>query len=234
VEADPIPAARELIQELFPHARWAVLGGSVVTAARTAGSDLDIVVLLPDDDPEAPARDSLRWRGWPVELFIHDRKSLDHYLGKDIAGRRPTLHRMLGAGVPVVGADPDLDEVVARCRAVLAEGPPPLPADELAWARYSLTDLLDDLVHSTDPGETAVIAADAWQATADLALDHARHWRGRGKWLVRELRDLNPALAHRWLTAQHRPREIERLARSVLKHAGGPLFEGYHVPGTRG
>jgi hypothetical protein len=233
VEPDPIPDARDLVRELFPQARWAVLGGSVVTAARTAGSDLDIVVLLPDDDPQAPARDSRGWRGWPVELFIHDRKTLDHYMARDMAARRPMLHRMVGDGVAVLDQDPELAEVRDRCRAVLAEGPPPLPADELEWARYSLTDLLDDLVHSTDPGETAVIAADAWQATAQLALNLARHWQGRGKWLVREMRDLNPALAHRWLQAQHRPREIERLARAVLDQAGGPLFEGYHAAGTR-
>jgi hypothetical protein len=78
-----------------------------------------------------------------------------------------------------------------------------------------------------------VIAADTWQATADLALDVARHWRGRGKWLVRELRDLDPEFAHRWLVAQHRPRAIAQLAREVLDRAGGPLFEGYHVAGTR-
>ena len=233
MEPDPIPDARELIRDLFPQARWAVLGGSVVTVARTAGSDLDIVVLLPDEDPASPARDSRRFRGWPVELFIHDRKTLDHYLAKDITGRRPTLHRMIAGGVPLLTPDADLDEVQARCRAVLAEGPLPLPADELAWARYALTDLLDDLVHSTDPGETAVIAADAWQATADLALDGARHWRGRGKWLVRELRDLDPAFAHRWLVARHRPEAILALAREVLQTVGGPLFEGYHVPGTR-
>ena len=161
-----------------------------------------------------------------MELFIHDRKTLDHYLAKDITGRRPTLHRMIAGGVPLLTPDADLDEVQARCLAVLAEGPLPLPADELAWARYALTDLLDDLVHSTDPGETAVIAADAWQATADLALDGARHWRGRGKWLVRELRDLDPAFAHRWLVARHRPEAILALAREVLQTVGGPLFEG--------
>jgi hypothetical protein len=234
VEPDPRTDARDLVQELFPHARWAVLGGSVVTAARTAGSDLDIVVLLPDDDPQAPHRDSQRYRGWPVELFVHDRKTLDHYLGKDIAERRPTLHRMLAGGVPV-HAEPgeDVDEVQQRCRAVLGAGPTEVPADELAWQRYSLTDLLDDLVHSVDPGETAVIAADAWQATAALALDVARHWRGRGKWLVREVRDLDPVFADRWLRAERRPEAIADLAREILNAAGGPMFEGYRVQGTR-
>jgi hypothetical protein len=233
VERDPTADACDLIQELFPQAGWAVLGGSVVTAARTAGSDLDIVVLLPDDDPDSPARDSRRWRDWPVELFIHDRKTLDHYLAKDLAARRPCLQRMVADGVPLLAPDADLDELQARCRTVLDDGPPPLPAEQLDWARYALTDLLDDLVHSTDPGETAVIAANAWQASAQLALDVARHWRGSGKWLVRELRDLDPAFAHRWLLARHRPEAITELAREVLQVAGGPRFEGYHVAGTR-
>jgi hypothetical protein len=90
--------ARDLVRELFPQARWAVVGGSVVTPARTAGSDLDIVVFLPDDDPASPARDTRRFRGWPVELFIHDRKTLDHYLDKDLARRQPALQRMLAVG----------------------------------------------------------------------------------------------------------------------------------------
>jgi hypothetical protein len=186
--------ARDLVRELFPQARWAVVGGSVVTPARTAGSDLDIVVFLPDDDPASPARDTRRFRGWPVELFTHDRKTLDHYLDKDLARRQPALQRMLAVGVPLLGPDEDLDEVQARCRAVLAEGPGPLGPDELAAARYGLTDLVDDLVHSTDPGETAVITARAWEQTAQLALDVAGHWRGGGKWMVRELRDLDPGV----------------------------------------
>jgi hypothetical protein len=233
VERDPIPDARDLIRELFPQARWAVVGGSVVTPARTAGSDLDIVVLLPDDDPASPARDTRRFRDWPVELFIHDRKTLDHYLDKDLARRQPALQRMLAVGVPLLGPDEDLDEVQARCRAVLAGGPGPLPEDELAAQRYGLTDVVDDLVHSTDPGETAIITARAWEQTAELAFDVAEHWRGRGKWMVRELRDLDPAFAHRWLLAQHRPRAVLELAEEVLRSAGGPLFEGYHVAGTR-
>jgi hypothetical protein len=42
--------------ELFPQVRWALLTGSVDTNMRTAGSDLDVVVVLPDDDPWAPLR----------------------------------------------------------------------------------------------------------------------------------------------------------------------------------
>lgn len=45
VDGDPVNDARDLVAELFPRAVWAVLAGSVTTTWRTAGSDLDIVVL---------------------------------------------------------------------------------------------------------------------------------------------------------------------------------------------
>lgn len=75
---DPLPDACEPVTDLFPHNQWALLAGSVTTAQRTAGSDLDIVVLLPDGDEQAPHRDCRRYRGWPVELFVHDQQSLDY------------------------------------------------------------------------------------------------------------------------------------------------------------
>ncbi len=117
---EPLDAARTLAGELFPHARWVVLAGSVLTAARTAGSDLDIVVCLPDD-PELPYRRSLRWRGWPVELFVHDEASLGHYLAKDLAGRRPALHRMLATGHLVAGNG---DEAARARRGARRRWPP--------------------------------------------------------------------------------------------------------------
>jgi hypothetical protein len=63
---DPLAAARALVAAMFPRARWAQLAGSVLTRHRTAGSDLDILVLL-DQDTDGPGRRSLVWRGWPVD-----------------------------------------------------------------------------------------------------------------------------------------------------------------------
>lgn len=87
------------------------------------------------------------------------------------------------------------------------------------------------MAHSTDPGETITITTAAWLATAQLACDAAGHWRGGSKWLVREVRDLDPAFAHRWLAAHGDPRAVAALAREVLARAGGPLFDGYRVTG---
>ncbi|GIE86068.1 nucleotidyltransferase [Actinoplanes regularis] len=227
---DPLSDACDLVTELFPQHRWAMLAGSVTTAHRTAGSDLDIVVVLPDGDQQAPHRGSHRYRGWPVELFVHDEQSLVHYLAKDLPARRPVLHRMVATGIPVSG---DPEGWPEHCAAVLAAGPAPLPLAERELARYHLTDLLDDLIHATDPGERTVIATTAWTSVAQQALGLADHWTGTSKWLLRELRDLDDGLADRWLAAHGDATAIEALIREVLDRHGGPLFDGYQVAGER-
>lgn len=89
MDDDPVAAARRVIRELFGAVRWAVLSGSVLTEARTPGSDLDIVVVV-DPQPGVPYRRSLTFAGWPVELFVHDSAGLDH---------RGPLRRDRSAGV---------------------------------------------------------------------------------------------------------------------------------------
>lgn len=98
-------------------------------------------------------------------------------------------------------------------------------------ARYRLTDLLDDLIHSTDAGERMVVAAAAWTVAAEQHLAFNRHWTGTGKWLLRELADLDPDFAARWLAANMDATAIEELVREVLTPVGGPLFAGYRVSG---
>lgn len=230
MDRDPRGDAKDLVDELFPHARWAILAGSVTTAQRTRGSDLDIVVLLPDGDPQAPHRESRQWLGWPVELFVHDDTSLASYLAKDFAARKPCLQRMVATGVALCGSP---ESWQAECAATLAAGPVPLSAAERDWRRYSLTDLLDDLTHATDPAERIVIGAAAWTAVAEEALALADHWTGGGKWLLRELRDLDAAFAGRWVAAHGDADATASLVRRVLDAHGGPLFDGYHVAGQR-
>src|ERR1700759_4100078 len=139
MDRDPLPDARALVRERYPQAVYAVLAGSVLTAHRTPGSDLDIVVVLPPGDPLAPRRESLVFRDWPVELFVHDEQTLDWWLAKERPQRKPSLYRMGRCGAPVVG-DPGGKQ--ADCRAVLDAGPDPLARPQLEAARYGLTDLL--------------------------------------------------------------------------------------------
>lgn len=230
---DPVRDARDFVAELFPHARWALLCGSVTNAHRTPGSDLDIIVLLPDGDPQAPCRDSRRFRGWPVEMFIYDERSLTHYLTKELPSRRPVLTRMVATGLQLLGDESHAANVQAECANVLGAGPEPLTAAERNNIRYKLTDLLDDLSHVTDPGERTVIATSAWIIAAETALALRQGWTGHGKWLLRELREHDPDLAERWLSVHANPPATANFIRDVLAQAGGPLFAGYRVAGER-
>ena len=217
---DPLTDARDLVTDRFPGATWALLTGSVLGPHRTAGSDLDIVVLVPDGPGY---RESSYFRGWPVELFVHTPDALAGFLASELAGRKPSTHRMLATGVPLLGDPGDLP---ARCARVLAEGPPPLTGAERDRLRYALTDLLDDHTHAVDAGERLVIAAMLWTETARAALAFAGRWLSGGKWLLRELRASDAALAERWLAARDDPAP---LAADVLASAGGPLFDGYRA-----
>jgi hypothetical protein len=225
---DPVEAARALVSERFPAARAAFLGGGVLSPSRTVTSDLDIVVLLAG--PPAPYRESLRWRGWPVETFVHDRDSIESFFAKDTARRRPTLARMCARGVVLVDADGSAAQVGDRALAVLAAGPPAVTSTDLRDRRYGLTDLVDDLAGSTDPGETAVIGSNVWAATAELALIQAGAWLGSGKWLLRELRATDADLAARMVAAIGDSRQLIDLAAEVLDRVGGRLWAGYRVP----
>jgi hypothetical protein len=229
VQVDPVEDARALVAQRFPDAIAAILGDGVLSARRTATSDLDILVVLAG--PPAPYRESLRWRGWPVETFVHDLSSVEHFLAKDAARRRPTMARFCSGGLALTGSEETINHLRERGRSVLAAGPPPLTGAELDWRRYGLTDLLDDLAGSTDPGETAVIGWNVWTQTAELALVLAGHWLGSGKWLLRELRDGDPALAERLVAATGDPGLLTAAADEVLGRSGGRFWAGFRLAG---
>ncbi len=227
---DPVDDARALVSEHFPAARAAFLGGGVLSARRTATSDLDIVVIVAES-AAAPFRQSLTWRGWPAEVFVQHQSTIAAWFAKDTARRRPTLARMCTSGVILADADGTGARVRDQALAVLEEGPPPPTARELAWCRYGLTDLLDDLAGSTDPAETAVIGWYVFEAVAELALLLAGSWLGSGKWLLRELRAADPVLAGELVAARDQPAELTRIADAVLARAGGRLWAGYQEDG---
>lgn len=223
---DPVADAAALIAGRYPEARWALLGGSVLDpGSRTAGSDLDIVVCVPDD--AVGHRDAVRWRGWPVELFVNTEAGHRWFIANETARRKPTLARMIALGVPVAG-DPELVAgLQAECRDLVEAGPGPASEAVLEDARYGVTDLLDDLAYARDIGEADVVRSVLWERVGHLALAAAGRWDGGGKWLLRELRAWDPGYAGRWVSARYDDDAMVDVARATLDAAGGPLFEGY-------
>ena len=80
-------------------------------------------------------------------------------------------------------------------------------------------------------------AQQAWQRTAEVILDVNGCWRGRGKWLMRELIALEVAAGTTWaprldaglaaaLAGDTAP--LRGTAEECLDLAGGRLWEGFH------
>ncbi|MFI1461705.1 hypothetical protein [Nocardia carnea] len=101
-------------------------------------------------------------------------------------------------------------------------------------------DLLDDLVGSRDDDERLLIAFNLWRATAELILTGHGRWRGRGKWLHRELAffdreagtDYSRALAHGVRSvALGAVEPMAGIVTRVLNDFGGRLFDGFKADG---
>lgn len=235
---EAVVTARALVAERFPDARAAWLAGSVVAGRATATSDLDVTVLLAG--PPAPFRESLRYAGWPVELFVHTAETVDRWLGKDHDRRRPTLARLVVESVLLVDVDGAAAPVEQACRDFLAAGPAPLSDGDRDSLRYGLSDQLDDLADVTDPASRVAVAHQVWQSAADLLLAGAGCWWGGGKWVVRELRsyderfgaDLGSRLNDGLVAATAGDvAGLATAATEVLGGAGGRLWEGYRLGG---
>jgi hypothetical protein len=233
-QPQPLEVANRLLSERFLNPHAAYLGGSVLTDRRTPTSDLDIVVVL--EGPPAPYRETLRYDGWVVELFVHTPTSLRHYWDKDAQGRRPPLLRMCAEGHVLVSRDGAGEHYAAEAAARLAAGPAAPEAELLDLQRYLLTDLLDDFRGCSDPVELAYLSSSLLLATSELLLLVANTWSGSGKWLPRCVTEVDADLPSRLVVAQRSAldgyrAELEQVVLEVLAHAGGPLTEGYRAAG---
>jgi hypothetical protein len=232
---DPVDAARAIAEGHHPDARAAFLGGSVITDRRTATSDLDIVVLL--HGAPAPYRLSVHERGWPVELLVHTEESWHAFVEREVRNRKSPLMWMCANGVLLIDRDGVGARVSAHAKSLAAAGPPPMPAEEIDDRRYALTDLLDDLVGCTDPGERLFICTELARRTAELALALNTAWNGGGKWLARRLDATAPGLSTRLHNGvQHalagQTSSLVTAVDEVLDQAGGRLWASYRRSGT--
>lgn len=229
---EAIEVASQLVKERFSLAAQAWLGGSVALGQVTSTSDLDITIL---DESAVVHRESLKFAGWPVELFVHSEASIRHFVAKDIAQRKPSMARLIAKGIELLPGGGG-DAVRKHCEHVLAAGPGTLSTDALNGARYALSDLVDDL-RGAEPGPVCTaIAVEAWRRAGDLLLAINGHWTGSGKWLVRELMSLDKSSGTTWAMKLHESLQhavageteaLERVSAEVLAAAGGRLWEGY-------
>ena len=232
----PAETAAEIVADRFPHAIAGFLGGSAATARRTSTSDLDIVVALKDG--EQAFRETTTFDGWLVELFVHTEASFEYFWDLDAVNRRPPLLRMCAEGVQVLSVDGAAERIRHEARRRLDAGPRTLDDQEWATRRYGLSDLLDDLRGSRSGPELAFIANAVFAATCEMAILAAGGWLGSGKWLSRELEQVDAGLLQQLVSAHTSAiagddGAMLALAAQVLDAVGGPLSAGYYARGPQ-
>ncbi|WP_338710748.1 nucleotidyltransferase domain-containing protein [Streptomyces virginiae] len=227
----PVDQARRLAAERFPDALSVVLAGSTASGRATVTSDLDLAVLT--EDGGTSRRETLRFEGRLVELFVHTRAGLDEIFAADRASRRGIMQRMYAEGLVISERDGAGNGLKRRAEDALREGPGAMTPATVENRRYALTDALDDLADAADAVERLAVAGVVLGVAADLLFDHHRAWRGGGKWLPRRLLQADPerggALldAHRRLCENGDPEHLASAAAEILDLVGGPLREGY-------
>lgn len=231
MNSDLIDQARRLVDERYPDALAAVLAGSAASGRAKASSDLDIAVLIADGGETC--RETVRFEGRVVELFVHTQAGLAELSAADAASRRAVIHSMYAAGVVLFDPHGHGARARTRARADLLEGPPALSREAVETKRYGLTDLLADLADTEDRIERLAVAGAVLSSAADLLCDHRRAWVGTGKWFPRRLleadADLGSALlaGHRRLCESGDSAVLAAAAEEVLALVGGPLSHGY-------
>ncbi|WP_232664430.1 nucleotidyltransferase domain-containing protein [Pseudonocardia sp. TRM90224] len=223
----PDDVAGRFVAERFPDAQAAFLAGSAGTSLATASSDLDVVVV---GEPGGPVlRETLRYAGWPVEVFLHTPASMVEFVEREIATRRSPLLHMCAEGRLLLDVDGCGVRIQEDARRRLAAGPPPLSPGEDEDRRYRITDLLDDLSDARDRTSVAFVSARLLEEIAELVLTQDRQWLSRGKWLGRRLASLAPQLCNELVTsaASVDPMVLHTRGSAILDTRGGRVGAGY-------
>ncbi len=223
---DAYAVARDFVDQHWPGAQVAFLGGSTAIGVATPTSDLDILVLLDEEQADVGYVETTTHQGWLVECFVYGPAAAGRWLQKGRHERRPVLDVIIATGLALT----DNDETrgwAERSREVLAAGPGEPDPAEIDVKRYGLSGLVDDLDGGTDRAEELIISATAFREAGELVLLVERAWLGNGKWLVRNLRAVDDRGLLAWAAGDRDGADLAAICRRVLDAAGGYLQEGY-------
>jgi predicted nucleotidyltransferase len=222
----------ELRLERYRGADVVFAAGSIVRGEGTAFSDLDLVVVYPQ--LAQAYREAFRFKDYPVEAFVHDRATLEYFFfDADRPSGIPALPQMITEGIEVPGPTAMSRTLKELASSILSAGPPALDVETERRMRYAVCDVLDDLRAPGSHDELIGAGSRLYELLADYHLRRTGHWSGRGKAIVRALRNADPALSTRYADAfdelfrRGDPEAVVRLAEDLLRDAGGLLFEGF-------
>lgn len=221
-----------LVKEYYPNCAGALLAGSIVRREETETSDLDIVIL--DTNIEIAFRESFIFRDMPVEVFIHNEFTMREFFKSDAERARPSLPNMIVEGVVVRDCSliTDLKKEAAE---LLKNGPTPWNNIQIDFARYFITDLLEDFISCNNSNEFIFIAGALAEKAHEFYLRTNRQWIGQSKWIYRSLKNFDKEFADEFsitFDEFYKKREIEKVVQlidRILEPFGGRLFDGFSL-----
>lgn len=227
-----LDVAKRALAKHYPGAIGGFVAGSVIRGEGTPTSDIDIAVLF-DESFEDVHRNSVVEEGWPIEFFVHNPQAQDFYFDKDRKRGMCIMPTMVANGIII----PDKTDLLLaqRCKAatIIAAGPPLLAKDDCDLRRYMIADLLDDLEGASDAGTRRATLALLHEHLGDFHLRARGCWSGRGKSLLKRLKEEDEDYAARYGVAFESGFSAQNiapvmiLAEETLAPRGGRLWEGY-------
>ncbi|MEH7583291.1 nucleotidyltransferase domain-containing protein [Priestia megaterium] len=229
---EPLQAATQFILKHYPNCQGALLAGSVVRGEATHTSDLDLVVF--DDDFTSSFRESLIEFEWAIEVFAYNLTSYQAFFKSDCKRARPSLPRMISEGIILVD-NGIVKSIKKEAKHLLEKGPEKWPEETIRLKRYFISDALDDLIGSSNKGESLFIANTLAYITHEFVLRTNAHWIGDSKWIVRSLNLYNERFSKEFVEAFDTfyktgdKDKVIQLVDKVLEPHGGRLFEGFSL-----
>src|SRR5438128_1136553 len=169
-----LEAALAFIDRHFPDCLVAFLAGSVARGEGTPTSDLDLVVITPQEG-------SFRWAtfrqaGWPIEVWLMTSHTYSIAFAEDAKKRWPLLPEMCRDGIVLRDHDGLAQRIKSEARKILNRGPEPLSGAEMDQYRFDLTSLLEDLEGSRDQIDILLLVGGVFHVTATILLALHRRW----------------------------------------------------------
>lgn len=229
-DVDNFAVAERFVAARYPGADVAIVAGSTARRERTPTSDIDLLLLgdgLFDAEDQTSEASTHEFEGEIFEVFAYTPAGFDEWADRGVAQHRPVTVHMLVEGT-AIRDDGRLAALRRRWQTVLDRGPA-LSAQESAFRRYVITDVLDDLRDAADPLEQHIEAFILFERIAELMLLREGRWIATGKWLPRRLRNLSNERAE-LLSTPLLDRDYATFAARVedeLDRAGGRVQSGF-------
>ena len=226
-----LEVAKDLFTEKFSDARVCFAAGALVRGAGTEKSDIDCFILFDSKNLPRAYRETIIYQDYICEMFIQSEVSFEYFTGKEPEDGRPIIQSMIMEGIPFGDRQYAL-QLKERMSKIFQNGPTVLDKDKIDAARYSITDLMDDIPAKTDFelfGTLSVLQ----QKLGDFYLRANNQWSGARKSLDRALRKFNQKFADKYgIAFEHAFIEkdfalLEHLVDEILAPFGGRLMENF-------